>query len=157
MTGITVYGTIFKGYKPPLPTKKRIYINKYMPFTVFNFGLLNFESDSLIWKVSVKRCKNNEMLLKIWLKQKKTHHRRSRNQVFLGRACPHTRLEYFLTLDVHQSLDSYVACIQNFYSSCTRNHLSGWSHASKISTHPAPVITCQVDHMHPKFLLVLHP
>jgi len=26
MTGITAYGTIFKGYKPPLPTKKRIYI-----------------------------------------------------------------------------------------------------------------------------------
>jgi len=27
-----------------------------MNFNVLNFGLLNFDSDSLIWKVSVKRC-----------------------------------------------------------------------------------------------------
>ena len=57
-----------KGYKPLLPKKKRIYINKYMPFTVFNFGHLNFESDSLIWKVSVKRCK----IMTCWYKMTET-------------------------------------------------------------------------------------
>ena len=36
---------------PPLPLKQ-IYINKCMTFTVFNFSLLHFHSDSLILKVS---------------------------------------------------------------------------------------------------------
>ena len=115
ITGITTYGTLLEGTRLHYQQKTTtdLYKFKCMDFTVFNSFLLNIhfehfdlkslESDSLIWKVTVKQLTES-------IVEKNPHHWRSRNHfLFEGarpvppRICSHS--EVYLSLDSYASIE----------------------------------------------------
>jgi len=68
-----------------------------MNFTVFNFSLLNFHSDSFINRLGV-RLLDLKSKCQTVVENTPKHTKDDLEIIFFGGACPRTPIEYFLTL-----------------------------------------------------------